>query len=48
VRELVPGDVIELKGGDVIPADAKVSTSNTLQISSNVVTPTIHQTRLKY
>ena len=24
VRELVPGDVIELKGGDVIPADAVV------------------------
>ena len=27
VRELVPGDVIELKGGDVIPADAVVSPS---------------------
>ena len=24
-RELVPGDVIQLKGGDVIPADAKAS-----------------------
>ena len=24
VRELVPGDVIELKGGDVIPGDAMV------------------------
>ena len=24
VRELVPGDVVELKGGDVIPADAVV------------------------
>lgn len=24
-RELVPGDLIQLKGGDVIPADAKVS-----------------------
>ncbi len=24
VRELVPGDVIELKGGDVVPADAMV------------------------
>ncbi len=27
VRELVPGDVIELKGGDVISADAVVSAS---------------------
>ena len=27
VRELVPGDVIELSGGDVVPADAVVSTS---------------------
>jgi magnesium-transporting ATPase (P-type) len=27
VRELVPGDVIELKGGDVIPADGEVSPS---------------------
>lgn len=26
VRELVPGDVIELKGGDVIPGDAVVGT----------------------
>lgn len=25
VRELVPGDVIELSGGDVVPADATVS-----------------------
>lgn len=24
-RELVPGDLIQLKGGDVIPADAKVT-----------------------
>lgn len=24
-RELVPGDVIALKGGDVIPADCQVS-----------------------
>jgi hypothetical protein len=24
VRELVPGDLIELKGGDVVPADAVV------------------------
>lgn len=24
-RELVPGDLIQLKGGDVIPADAKVA-----------------------
>jgi hypothetical protein len=25
VKELVPGDIIGLKGGDVIPADSKVS-----------------------
>ena len=24
VKELVPGDIIELKGGDVIPADCRV------------------------
>ncbi|BDA48222.1 Plasma membrane ATPase 1 [Coccomyxa sp. Obi] len=27
VRELVPGDVIELKGGDIIPADARLQGS---------------------
>ena len=27
VRELVPGDLIELKGGDVIPGDAVVGPS---------------------
>ena len=35
-RELVPGDLIQLKGGDVIPADAKVTTLTILKTIPHV------------
>jgi len=39
-RELVPGDVIELRAGDLVPADARVVRllSNTLQVDESILT----------
>lgn len=41
-RELVPGDLIQLKGGDVIPADAKVQFLVMLQARSHLTLYTTH------
>ena len=37
-RELVPGDVIKIKLGDIIPADCKIIESEQLQVDESIIT----------
>jgi H+-transporting ATPase len=37
-RELVPGDVIRLRNGDIVPADSKLLQGDTLQIDESALT----------
>lgn len=38
VKELVPGDVVILKGGDVVPADMQIMDSNNLSVNESQLT----------
>lgn len=38
VKELVPGDTIILRGGDVVPADVQIITSNNLSVNESQLT----------
>jgi len=37
-KQLVPGDILELKAGDMIPADARIIQSNTLKVEESALT----------